>query len=250
MVPIDISGIDGDAAMMRIWRPGNLAWAAGRFGEVPHGLGAGVAICRVDIPADVAVPQQLVGRREFERAERIRDPAERGFLLGSHAVLRSVLADALGKSPAELDFCRDEFGKPRLTDGSLRFNMSRSHSATLIGLSVGAEIGVDIETTGGMPDADIVAREHLSPREYAEWRKLDAASATPVLLQCWARKEACLKAAGIGLAGRLVELDVGWPSDRMPMQISLAHGVSCWNTLLVSLPMPPDVVAAAAIVVS
>ena len=99
--------------MMRIQRPDDLAWAAGRFWEVPHGLGGDVAICRVDIPADVAVPQQLVGRREFERAERIRDPAERGFLLGSHAVLRSVLANALGKSPAELDLCRDEFGTGR-----------------------------------------------------------------------------------------------------------------------------------------
>lgn len=234
--------------MMRIRRPGNLSWTEGRFWEVPHGLGAGVAICRVDIPADVSMSQQLVGHVEIERAERIRDPAERGFLLGSHAVLRSVLAEALGRSPTELDFHSDEFGKPRVVQGSLHFNMSRSSSAVLIGLSVRTEIGVDIERSGEMPDAEIVAREHMSPREFAEWRRLDAASATPALLQCWVRKEACLKAAGIGLAGRPDELDAGWRPDDTPRRLSLTYRARRWETLVVSLPMPPEVVAAAAVV--
>lgn len=233
--------------MMRIRRPGNLAWTAGRFWEVPHGLGAGVAICRVDLPADVSVPPQLVGRHVSERAERIRDLAERGFLLGSHAVLRSVLADALGQTPAELDIRHDEFGKPRLPAGSLHFNMSRSHSATLIGLSVRMEIGVDIEKAGAVPDAENMAREHMSPREYAEWRRLDAASAMSALLQCWVRKEACLKAAGIGLAGRLDKLDAGWRSDDAPQRLSLRHGANCWGTVVATLPMSPEWVAAAAI---
>jgi phosphopantetheinyl transferase len=62
------------------------------------------------------------------------------------------------------------------------------------------------------------------------------------------RKEACLKAAGIGLAGRLDELDAGWRSDDTPKQLSLAYGARRWDTVVVSLPMPPEVVAAAAVV--
>lgn len=234
--------------MVRIRQPGNLAWTAGRFREVSHGLGAGVAICLVDIPVNVSVSPKQLARSEVERAERIRDPAERSFLLGSHAVLRSVLADVLGQSPAELEFCRDEFGKPRLAEGSLCYNMSRSRSATLIGLSVRREIGVDIEVIREIPDVGIVAQEHLSPREYAQWRKLDAAQATPALLQCWARKEACVKAAGIGLAGRLDELDAGWPPDDSPARLSLNYGTRHWHISVASLPMPPEVVAAAAVV--
>lgn len=234
--------------MMRIRRPGNLAWTEGRFWEVPHRLGAGVAICRVDIPADVSVSRQLVGRDALERAERMRDPAERGFLLASHAVLRSVLADVFGQSPTEFDFHRDEFGKPRLAEGSLHFNMSRSHSATLIGLSVRMAIGVDIERSGEVPDTETVARECLSPSEYAGWHRLDAASAVPALLQCWVRKEACLKAAGIGLAGRLDELDTGWSPSDTPKRICLAYRARRWETSVVSLPMPPELVGAAAVV--
>ena len=234
--------------LMHTRPPGHLVWLAGRFHEVPHGLGAGIAICLIEVPADLDVPHSLVGPGEIERAKRIRDPAERSFLLGSHAVLRSVLADALGKSPAELEFTCDEFGKPRLAGQSLNFNMSRSGSATLIGLSEDAQIGVDIERDVGMTDAGIVAREHLSPREYEHWSRLDPASATQALLQCWVRKEACVKAAGIGLAGRLDQLDVGWSPDRVPMPLTLAHGVSRWTTRVVSLPVPPSVVAAAAVV--
>lgn len=236
--------------MMRILPPGNLPWIAGRFREVPHGLGASVAICRIDIPADVSVSPQLVGRSELERAARIRDPAERSFLLASHAVLRSVLADALGKSAMQLELYRDEFGKPRLADGSLHFNMSRSRSATLIGLSVGAEIGVDIEMIREFPDAAVVAREYLSPREYAQWGRLDAASVVSALLQCWARKEACLKAAGIGLSGKPEKLDAGWRRDDLPERLNLRHGARNWDTVVVSLPVPPELVAAAAVVVA
>lgn len=250
VAPVDLSGLAGDGVMMRILPPGNLPWIAGRFREVPHGLGASVAICRIDIPADVPVSPQLVGHGELERAARIRDPAERSFLLASHAVLRSVLADALGKSAMQLELYRDEFGKPRLADGSLHFNMSRSRSATLIGLSVGAEIGVDIEMIREFPDAAVVARECLSSQEYAQWRRLDAVSAMPALLQCWARKEACLKAAGIGLAGAPERLDAGWRRDDLPERLNLRHGARHWDTVVVSLPVPPELVAAAAVVVA
>jgi len=229
-------------------RPANLAWANGRFWEVPHELGPGLRICRVDIPADAAVPHELVGSRELERAGRVRDAAERGFLLGSHAVLRSVLAAATGLSATPLELFRDEYGKPRLADGPLRFNMSRSKSVALIGLSMAREIGVDIEIIDEVPDVEILAREHLSPREYEAWRRLDPASAVPAFLQCWVRKEACIKAAGIGLAIRLDQLDVGWVANGVPMRVGLEHRQRLWDTLVASLPMPPGLVAAAAVV--
>jgi 4'-phosphopantetheinyl transferase len=194
------------------------------------------------------VPKEFVGRRELERAGRMRDAAESGFLLGSYAVLRGVLAGATGQSPAQLELSRDEFGKPHLADGSLRFNMSRSKSAALIGLSLVREVGVDIEIVDEVPEVETLAREHFSPREYVAWRRLDSASAVPAFLQCWVRKEACVKAAGIGLALPLEQVDTGWVADGTPTRLRLAHRQRRWDILVVSLPMPPGLVAAAAIV--
>lgn len=233
--------------MMRVGRPVGLPWVEGRFWEVPHCLGDGASIVRVDIPADVKVPPQVIGHHELARAERVRDPAERAFLLGSHAVLRGVLGAALGRPAAELAIHRDAFGKPRLSDGSLCFNMSRSRSAVLIGLSNGADIGVDIELVREIPDAGIVSRECFSSSEYAQWQMLDPAAASNALLQCWTRKEACAKAAGIGLSSRFAQIDVGWRPDRAPEQLDLMHGASQWSIRVVSLPMPPNLVAAAAV---
>ena len=215
---------------------------------MPQALGPGLGFCRVEIPANAVVPHELVGRRELERAERMRDAAEKGFLLGSHAVLRSVLAEATGQSVTQLELFRDEFGKPRLADGPLCFNMSRSKSVALIGLRMAREIGVDIEIIDEVPDVEMLAREHFSPREYEAWRRLDPASAAPAFLQCWVRKEACIKAAGIGLALRLDRLDVGWMSDGIPVRVALEHRQRRWDTLVASLPMPRGLVAAAAIV--
>lgn len=229
-------------------RPANLAWTRGRFWEVPQALGPGLGICRVEIPADAVVPHELVGRRELERADRTRDVAEKGFLLGSHAVLRSMLAGTTGQSAAQLELIRDEFGKPRLADGPLRFNMSRSKSVALIGLSMAREIGVDIEIVGEVPDVEMLAREHFSPREYDAWRRLDPALTVRAFLQCWVRKEACIKAAGIGLALRLDQLDVGWVANGIPARVALEYRQRRWDTLVVSLSMPPGLVAAAAVV--
>jgi 4'-phosphopantetheinyl transferase len=215
---------------------------------VLHELGPGLGICRVDIPADAVVPHELVGRRELERAGRMRDAAERGFLLGSHAVLRSVLAEATGQSATELELFRDEYGKPRLADGPLRFNMSRSKSVALIGLSRAREIGVDIEIIDEVPDLETLAREHFSPREHEAWRRLDPASTVPAFLQCWVRKEACIKAAGIGVGLRLDQLDVGWVANGIPARVALEYRQRRWDTLVASLPMPPGLVAAAAVV--
>lgn len=215
---------------------------------MPQALGPGLDFCRVEIPADAVVPHELVGRRELERAERMRDPAEKRFLLGSHAVLHSVLAEATGQSVTQLELFRDEFGKPRLADGSLCFNMSRSKSVALIGLSMAREIGVDIEIIDEVPDVEMLAREHFSPREYEAWRRLDPASAAPAFLQCWVRKEACVKAAGIGLALRLDQLDVGWVATGIPARVALEYRQRRWETLVASLPMPPGLVAAAAVV--
>ena len=229
-------------------RPGSLAWTQGRFWDVPQALGPGLRICRVEIPADAVVPYELVGRPELERAGRIREATEKDRLLGSHAVLRSVLAGATGKLATHLEIIRDEFGKPRLADGSLRFNMSRSKSVALIGLSTVQEIGVDVEIVDEVADVEGLAHEHLSQREYEAWRSLDPASMTRAFLQSWVRKEACAKAAGIGLALRLDQLDVGWAANGIPARVALEYRQRRWETLVVSLPMPPGLVAAAAVV--
>lgn len=234
--------------MTIIRQPCNLDWMEGRFSEVPHGFGQGIGIWSVEIPEDVVVVEEAVGCRDMERAERMHSMAERGYFLGSHAVLRAVVARALEQSPTQLEFTSGDFGKPRLADGSLHFNMSRSKSLALIGLSEKRDIGVDIEVVGEVPDAEILAREHLSPQEYEAWCRVEPALAITALLQCWTRKEACLKAVGIGLALSLQDVNVGWADIGIPVRSRIIYRDRHWDMLVASLPMPRGLVAAAALV--
>jgi 4'-phosphopantetheinyl transferase len=207
-----------------------------------------VAIWRVDVPADAVVPSEVVGLAQRERAVRMRDRLEALCFLASHAVLRSVLAFELGRSQKGLELTADEFGKPRLPGDALRFNMSRSGSSVLVGISAADEIGVDIEAIRELPEQENLAQTHLSGREYESWRGRSAALPEAAFLEFWTRKEACVKAAGIGLAMPFGRIDVASGVQQQPVAVSFRFGLRDWKAQVVSLPMPSGLVAAAAVI--
>jgi 4'-phosphopantetheinyl transferase len=223
-------------------------WLAASCEEVPHRLGAGVTLWRVDLPEDVAVPTCLVGTQERERAARLRDPVERLRFTASYAVLRSVLS-ALGGGPdSRIEFVRDERGKPRVPGNGLRFSLSRSDGVVLIGVSESRDIGVDVERAREVPHVEALARNHLSPAEYEVWRHGGAAAKSLRFLRGWTRKEACVKAAGIGLAVPLAHVDVSCEASEIPREVVLQHRSALWTARVVSLPTRQRCIAAAAMV--
>lgn len=222
-------------------------WLAAACEEVPHRLGAGVILWRVDLPDDVAVPDRLVGAQERTRAARLRDRVERLRFKASYALLRSVLS-AIGVGPEDgIEFVCDDRGKPRLVGNGFRFSLSRSGAAVLIGVSESCEIGVDIEWVRQVPDLEALARNHLSEAEYAVWSRLGAGAKNLSFLRCWSRKEACVKAVGVGLALPLAHVDVGCEASEMPCEVTLGYGAAVWTARVVSLPTPRRYVAAAAL---
>lgn len=234
--------------MVRMATPDEPSWLDRRVQQVPHQLGHGVAIWRVDIPRDAIVPPEAVGQSELKRSERLRDPVEALRFLASHAVLRSILALTLGHSRSRLDLVADDHGKPRLAGDPLRFNMSRSGPEVLVGISERCEIGVDIEVVRKLPEQKSLARTYLSRREHEAWHECNAESTETRFLEFWTRKEACVKAAGIGLAMPLGLVDVRCGEEQAPVSVAFRSGLRHWRGHVVSLPMPPGLVAAAALI--
>jgi 4'-phosphopantetheinyl transferase len=223
-------------------------WLGALCEEVPHRLGMGVAVWRVELPAHIVVPDRLVGVQERARATRLGDPFERLRHTASYAVLRSVLSALHGYRADRIEFVRDERGKPRLPGDGLRFNLSRSGAALLIGVCESLEIGVDVEWVREVPDLEGLARNHFSAAEYEVWKRGGASAPNLSFLHGWTRKEACVKAAGMGLALPLAHVDVGCEASEIPREIVLNRGGACWAARVVSLPMPPNCVAAAAVI--
>jgi 4'-phosphopantetheinyl transferase len=122
----------------------------------------------------------------------------------AHGFLREILARYLGVSPTALTFITGENGKPSLIGPqgrcSLRFNLSHSGNIALFAVAIDREVGVDVEYVyRHVETAEIVTR-FFSAKEAAALKKLSHDRRDRFFFGLWTRKEALLKASGVGLA--------------------------------------------------
>jgi 4'-phosphopantetheinyl transferase len=135
---------------------------------------------------------------ERARAARFAFPhIARRYRIGRVA-LRLVLGRWLGVDAREIAFSITARGKPYLSGGPA-FNLSSSGSLLLIGVSSGAEIGVDVEVRRPLEDMPELARRYFSEREQAEMCTLPKGLRPHAFFRGWSRKEAVAKAIGEGL---------------------------------------------------
>jgi 4'-phosphopantetheinyl transferase len=128
------------------------------------------------------------------RAARFAREVDRRRYLVSQALLRQALGDAARDAWVE-----GAHGKPALVRGAPHFNLSRREGWAAIAVSATHEVGVDIETLRSIDDAAELAALHFSPRERAAVLGAVGPSRDRAFLQVWTRKEACMKATGLGL---------------------------------------------------
>jgi 4'-phosphopantetheinyl transferase len=163
---------------------------------------------------DLCVQQlaQTLSSEELMRAECFHFELDRTRFIVGRGVLRTILGLYLGAEPSRLEFCYGHHGKPHLAErfgaGELRFNLAHSHELALYAFARGREIGVDLEYIRHMPDAEQIAANFFSAREYAMLRALPTSRKEQAFFNCWTRKEAYTKAIGRGLAQSLDQFDV------------------------------------------
>jgi 4'-phosphopantetheinyl transferase len=165
--------------------------------------------------------------------------------MGRHA-LRVALAAHCGQAAPDLRIGTNAFGKPRLVDWpKLQFNVSHSEQLAIIGISHVASVGVDIERLrANCSNADMV-RAHFTADEAATWHQAPPSERDHVFLTVWTRKEACLKAWGVGLSLAPRDVRVGLGTGGQPLQVRSAQArgdIRLWR-----LRPTPDSVAAVAL---
>ena len=87
----------------------------------------------------------------------------------------------------------------------------------LIGIAAGREVGADVEQKRPMEDLYGMARSVMSEGELQDWERLAPESRLDAFYRVWTRKEAYLKAIGLGLFRNLQEVTV-------PMAMSAGDG--------------------------
>jgi 4'-phosphopantetheinyl transferase len=168
----------------------------------------------------------LLDADERRRADSFCFETDRDHFVIARGVLRVLLGRYLNREPSALRFSYGSHGKPALADKpgreALRFNVSHSHGLALVAVTLGREIGVDLEWIRADLDLEGIAKRFFSPGEVAMLRALAPNVQTEAFFACWTRKEAYIKARGEGLSLPLDQFDVslvpGEPAVRLTIR--------------------------------
>lgn len=194
---------------------------------------------------------ETLSANEKLRAAKFRFERDRNHFVVGRGFLRSVLAGYLGLSAGEIQFSYSRFGKPSLILAAqhppLQFNLSHSNGMALLAVSSANEIGIDIEFVDQDFDWGRIADNYFSPRELSEMKALSEYRQTEAFFTGWTRKEACIKALGMGLSYPLNQFEVSMESSdpRLVMLNDEFKQTRKWS--LVSIPTEPGYLAAMAV---
>jgi 4'-phosphopantetheinyl transferase len=149
---------------------------------------------------------------ELRRAYRFRFPRDRARFIAARGILREILGRYLHTPPERVRFGYNAYGKPELLDAEERerlcFNLSHAGRVALFAFATGRKVGVDVETLRDDVACAEVAAEFFSRREVEALTALPAHARTRAFYNCWTRKEAYIKARGMGLSLPLACFDV------------------------------------------
>lgn len=173
------------------------------------------------------------------------------FVVGRGA-LRAILGACLGIAPEAVRFRYGPHGKPALSQGTDRdglcFNVSHSGALALIAVTRDRQLGVDLEQLRPELAEPAVAAHFFSPREVAALAQTPATEYPAAFFRCWTRKEALVKATGLGLSLPLDSFDVSLAADEPARLLATRwHPPQDERWSLVALPCAPGYVAALAV---
>jgi 4'-phosphopantetheinyl transferase len=163
-----------------------------------------------DLPAHV----EILNRQESERMHAFHFAPDRLRYAVAHANLRRILGGYLQRPPEKICFAANRLGKPELAKeekSSLHFNLSHTRSIAVLAVAQGQPVGVDVEDV--RPIEPEAAAAHFSAAELSDLSTLQGDAWLAGFYRCWTRKEAILKAEGVGLHRALDSFDVGLLRD-------------------------------------
>lgn len=157
---------------------------------------------------------------ELKRAGRFLFEKDKVRHIVAHGLLRLILCRYIKAGPGDFRFTAGKRGKPvldNLNPGDIRFNLSHSGKFVVYAVTVGAEVGVDIEFMKEIKDAGEIVGRFFSGQEIGEYNKLPAGQRKEAFFTCWTRKEAFIKAVGEGLYMPLDSFSVSPDPDVKPV---------------------------------
>lgn len=164
---------------------------------------------------------------ELDRASRYRFNKDRDKFIVGRGSLRILLGKYLRKNPELIHFEYGRFGKPLVFDSNgqnlIYFNTSSSLDLILYAVSHTRPIGIDVEFINSFFDYNGIVDNFFSEHEKTALRDLPISLQQAAFFLYWSRKEAFVKALGIGLSVPLNQIEVIHNQEERLCSIKIAN---------------------------
>lgn len=181
-------------------------------------------IADLDLHSDNYVNyKKLLNADEAGKESKFATEKLRRFYTISRGILRKILQQYLHQKNEEIDFFYGKNGKPFLINNphKLQFNVSHSQKLMIYGISTETEIGVDIEYFQPEIFKSELLEYVLSHSEKEAFNTLGEYERPLAFYYAWTRKEAFLKAQGVGLSKPLESVEVSFKPSERPRIVSI-----------------------------
>lgn len=152
---------------------------------------------------------EILSPLEYQKVKSFRRKEDQQQSLISKAILKLLLGRYTSQPAESIQLNYGINGKPYIVDKSdIRFNLSHTGNALLIGFTKGVEIGVDIEQLNRTVNFSKITSILYSEKEFEYFNLLQDIEKHDSLIKSWSCKEAFMKAKGCGLAYPINQLEL------------------------------------------
>ncbi len=145
--------------------------------------------------------EPLLTHGEKARAARFLRLEDAWCNVVGRGLFRSLAGSLAGVDPAGVRVEAGPHGKPFLPDHPhLHMNVAHSGGLVVLTATTLGPVGVDIERLAPDRATGEIARRFFAPEEWQELERLPGEARAHAFFETWTRKEAFLKATGLGIA--------------------------------------------------
>lgn len=159
---------------------------------------------KITEPETLAAYEKLLNEKEREQWQKFRFEKHRHQYLITRALVRSTLSRYSGRPPESWHFIAGNHGRPEIAPEEpplkLRFNVSHTEKLVAFALTLGHDIGVDVEEIHRKTNCLELAQRYFSNTEADDLSQLPESKQKTRFFEYWTLKEALTKADGRGLS--------------------------------------------------
>jgi 4'-phosphopantetheinyl transferase len=160
-----------------------------------------------DLSSEYKYLESYLSQDEKLRADKFHFIEDRNTYISCHGLLRAILSGKLKMNPAEIIINGDKNNKPGLIGNPLYFNVTHVRDAFAFVISNHFYVGIDMEDSSRNIDFIPIINSFFSKKESKFI--LESPDEVPErFFLIWTRKEALLKALGIGIMTDLTRIEV------------------------------------------